>query len=60
VGDELSTNQLTNELGQVGSDSRHPVLQVLSEVLAVKANLDNLVGKSLQVHLVLGQDFSTH
>mmetsp|Transcript_22450 Transcript_22450/g.27657 ORF Transcript_22450/g.27657 Transcript_22450/m.27657 type:complete len:445 (-) Transcript_22450:59-1393(-) len=60
VRNELGAHELTDELGKVGSDGGHAVLQVLSQVSAVLRDRDDLAGESLKVTFIVIGNLSTH
>lgn len=60
MSDELGGNQLADEHREVGSNGAHAVLEVLSEVRTVIANLDDGLGERLNVHFIVWQDLRTH
>lgn len=60
VRDQLGTDELTNELGEVGSDGGHTVLEVLGKVSTVVGDGNDLTGESLEMAFIISSDLSTH
>ncbi|KAL1836320.1 hypothetical protein VTK73DRAFT_5092 [Phialemonium thermophilum] len=60
VGDQAGADQVADQLGQVGGDGLHAVLQVAGQVVAVLGVLDDLLGEQLDVLEVLVGDLGAH
>jgi len=60
VGDESSSDELSNEGGEVGSDGGHSVSEVLVELSSVLGDGDDLVAEGVDVrHIGIG-DLGSH
>lgn len=57
---KFSTDQFPNQLSKVRSDSSHPILQILSQILSIKPNLNHLLSQSTKMHLILLQNLRAH
>lgn len=60
VGDQTSTNEFSDEGGQVGSDRGHAVAEVFVEFGAVLSDRDDLVTEEVDVVEILFRDLSSH
>ena len=60
VGDQTSTNQVTNQGRQVRCNRVHTRGQVASKLLTVFSEADNLLGQGLDVLQIILADLSTH
>lgn len=60
MGDETSSDELSDHLGEIGGDGLHSVLEVLGESFTVGGEIDDLLGEGLDVGLVLVVDLSSH
>ncbi|KAI6768706.1 hypothetical protein HG531_010895 [Fusarium graminearum] len=60
VGDEASTNEVTDKSSQVGSDGTHAALEVRRELGSVVGVNDDLVSQELDVLKILLSNLGTH
>ena len=60
VSDETSSDQFSNEGGEIRSDSSHSISEVFVEFGSVLGDGDDLVGKEMNVDQVGFGDFGSH
>jgi hypothetical protein len=60
VGDETSSDELSDEGGKVGGDGGHAVAEILVELGTVLSDGDDLVGEEVDVDEVRLGDLSSH